>query len=135
MCNNDNCSCIEDILKTILKLQKKKNSLCDDDTCTRPFLGPATNVLCFNTRPISLYSCCDHNLWSFPYTLNGEETTSSVFRVEAVDDCCVTCRVLAPNPDATSTLQPYVATNSFATININCIGAITCHNDLSIDLI
>ena len=135
MCDNNTCSCIEDILRTILKLQARENPACDDDTCTRPFLGPVNNLVCYNTRPISLYSCCDHNLWSLPYTLNGVEATSSVFRVEALDGCCVTCRILAPNPDTSETAPPYVPTDSFATINLKCIGAITCHNDLALNLL
>lgn len=132
---NSSCSCIRDVLKTILCLQNKQGEGCNDDTCTRPFLGPTPNIICFNTRPISLYSCCDNNLWSFPYTLNGANGTSSVFRIESLDDCCATCRVLAPNPDTSNTLQAYVATTSFVTINLNCVGAITCHDDISIDCI
>lgn len=132
---NSSCSCIRDVLKTILCLQNKRGEGCDNDTCTRPFLGPTPNIICFNTRPISLYSCCDNNLWSFPYTLNGASGTSSVFRIESLDDCCATIRVLAPNPDTSNALQRYVATTSFATINLNCVGAITCHDDISIDCI
>lgn len=134
MCGkNENCSCIKEVLETILCLQKKQSQGCDNDTCTKPFLGPTPNIICFNTRPISLYSCCDNNLWSFPFTLNGTTGESTVFRIESLDDCCATCRVLAPNPDTTNQLQEFVATNSYFTINLKCVGAITCHNDISID--
>ena len=63
-----------------------------------------------------------------PYTLNDNEGTSSVFRVEAVDGCCATCRVLAVNPDQESS-YPYVSTNSFFTINLNCISCLKCLDD------
>jgi len=130
MCNNNECSsCIGDVLQTILNLQTSGSPGCTDDTCTRPFLGPSPELICFNTRPISLYTCCNNTTLEFPYTLDTTTGTSSVFRIENLDDCCATCRVLAPNPDTTSD-QPYVATNSFVTINLNCIGAITCLQDL-----
>ena len=133
MCENNNCSCVKDIVRTILKLQNRNNPNCDDDTCTRPFLGPVNNTICYNTRPISLYSCCNNNIWTFPYTLDDTEATSTVLRAEALDDCCLTCRVLAPSTEDPT--QPFVATNSFVTINLNCVGAITCRNDISINLI
>ena len=60
-----------------------------------------------------------------PYTLNGVDGTSSVFRVEAAEDCCCTCRVLAPG----DTEGTYQATDSFFTINLNCVGAIRCLDD------
>ena len=63
-----------------------------------------------------------------PYTLNGQTSRSSVFRCEAVDGCCCTCRVLAPNPDEASE-NPYVSTNSLFTLNLNCVGAISCLPD------
>ncbi len=63
-----------------------------------------------------------------PYTLNGATNTSSVFRIESLDDECATFRVLAPNPDQTSAL-PYVSTEDFFTIKLSCIGAIKCLGD------
>ena len=82
----------------------------------------------FNTRPITIYSCCNNTLWTMPYTLNGATNTSSVFRIESLDDECATFRVLAPNPDQTSAL-PYVSTEDFFTIKLSCIGAIKCLGD------
>ena len=134
MCNNECQNCIGEVLQTILTLQKRETPGCEDDTCTRPFLGPNPTTLCFNTRPISLYTCCNHALLEFPYTLNGTPGTSSVFRVENLDECCATCRILAENPTPDATNE-YVATNSFVTINLNCVGAITCGTDLYVDLI
>ncbi len=128
---NNSCSCLTDTLCTIIKLQKQGE--CIDSglaTCDRPYLGINSNSSVYNTRPISFYTCATNTAWSMPYTLNGIEGTSTVFRCEAVEDCCCTCRVLAPNPEvATSALTPYVATDSFFTINLNCIGALRCLND------
>ena len=58
----------------------------------------------------------------------------SVFRVEKTTDETATLRVLAPNPDTTSVF-PYVKTNSFIIINCNCICAIQCLQDTFIDCI
>ena len=67
-----------------------------------------------------------------PYTLNGNNGTSSVFRVEKVNGCCATCRVLAPNPDTESVFD-YVATDNFFTINCKCTCALACLPDTFID--
>ena len=131
MCNNENntCeNCIADILKVILILQQ---SVCQNDccmeTCDRGFLGQNSS-LCYNTRPINFYNCMSGTLWTFPYTLGETSNTSSVFRIENMEDNCCTCRVLAPNP-VTSSEEPYVSTNSFFTINLDCVSAIKCLAD------
>lgn len=131
---NRDCNCLNKILCTIINLQKRSQIL--DDTlasCDKPFLGPCSNV-CFNTRPITLYTCCNACQITMPYTINGETCTSSVFRVEAAEGCCCTCRVLAPNPDSDCNI-PYVATDSFFTVNLNCIGAIRCLPDTFVNCI
>ena len=53
MCNENNCNCFDDILKTIIKLQKQGqcSDVCDS-TCDRPFLGTTPAICQFNTRPI-----------------------------------------------------------------------------------
>ena len=144
MCNNnDGCRCIADILNTINILQN--NAECSEsclDTCDRGFLGcQASTILC-NTRPVMLYTCCGNGTpWSMPTTKEdvvcGDEgvTCSNVFRVEKVDGCCCTFRVLAPNPDTTETNIPYVATNSFFTMNLNCCCALRCLNDTYVECI
>ena len=130
MCNQNDCSCLSDILCTIVKIQKQGQ--CADSgimSCDRPFLGlNSVNTNILNTRPVSLYTCGTNYLWTMPYTLNGTTGTSSVFRCEAVEDCCATLRVLAPNPD-TASVYPYVATDSFCTINLNCVGTLRCLDD------
>ena len=139
MCNNsDGCSCIAEILNVINVLQQ--NASCAGDTCLetcdRGFLGcGAVQALC-NTRPVILYTCCGNGTpWSMPTTREEtSETTSSVFRVEKVDGCCATFRVLAPNPDENST-YPYVSTNSFFTMNLNCCCVLRCLPDTYIECI
>lgn len=132
---NEEC-CIANILKVIVTLQNRSDKFdCLAEGCDRPFLGPIPTTICFNTRPIELYRCCDGGLWTFPYTLNGISGTSSVLRVENVEGCCCTCRVLAPNPDTASDNTPYVGTDAFLTINLNCVGALRCLPDTYINCV
>lgn len=135
MCeSNNNCnnkSCLAEILETILILQQRGEECDEDNSCSRPFLGPINNIICLNTRPISLYSCCNNTLWTIPYTLSGTTGTSTVFRIESLDDECATFRVLAPNPDTTSSF-PYVATEDFFTIKLSCIGVLRCLGDTNV---
>lgn len=138
MCNNNehnSCeNCIAEILKVILLLQQ---SVCQNDsclqTCDKGFLGQNSQSF-FNTRPIVLYTCSSGATpLSLPISRDPSvTTTSSVFRIEKLDDCCATCRVLAPNTEEDST-YPYVSTNSFFTININCICIIRCLEDTYVE--
>ena len=127
-CNDENNNNIANILESIINLQQRGEECPEDNTCTKPFLGPTLNPLCLNTRPFNLYTCCNNTLWTMPYTLNGTEGESSVFRVESLDGDCATCRVLVPNTDTTSD-YPYLASNDFFTIRICCIGALKCLGD------
>lgn len=139
MCNkkNEDCSCIAEILTVILILQK--NASCDDscclDTCDRGFLGCGTTVVGCNTRPVMLYTCCGNGVaWSMPISKDPREgTTSNVFRVEKVDCDCATFRVLAPNPDTTDIASPYITTNSFFTMDLNCCCVLRCLNDTFVE--
>ena len=133
---NENKCCISNVLEVINVLQCKAEKIDDiPSTCDRPFLGFANNnnTFVYNTRPITLYTR-DNALLTIPYTLNGTTATSSVFRVEKVNGCCATLRVLAPNPDEGSVF-PYVATDSFCTVNCGCCCAIQCLRDTFIDCI
>ena len=131
----NNC-CLEDVLKVIDVLQK--NADCDDvdASCKRPFLGTLPNAVYFNTRPITLYTP-NATLIETDYevVIDGITTTgtSSIYRVEDVKDCCVTCNVLAPNPDTTNELIPYIRTNTYITFNLNCIGAVRCLQDVIVN--
>ena len=137
--NENNC-CIGNILEVINILQNKAEKIDDiPNTCDRPFLGfcNAANQCVYNTRPVSLYTSNNTEI-TMPYTLenNGETITgtSSVFRIEKISNCCSTFRVLAPNPDTTS-LNPYVTTDSFFNINLCCVCALRCLPDTFIDCI
>ena len=127
-CNDENDRNIAFILESIVRLQQRNNECGETPTCTKPFLGPSIDIACLNTRPLNLYTCCNNTLWTIPYTLNGEDGESSIFRIESIDDDCATFRVLAPNTDPTAT-YPYLATNDFFTIKICCIGIIKCLED------
>ena len=130
-CSNGNCSsCISDIIEKIIILQKQDFDTCNFIGCDKPFLGPVTPTTCYNTRPVELYNCATGTAWSFNYTNSeGTEAISNILRVEALDDCCCTCRILEANTDGT-----YTNTNNFATIDLTCCGAIRCLADTSIDL-
>lgn len=120
---------ISETLNFILTLQK--NSCCSDGTCpegcTRPFLGPSTDTICYNTRPITLFTCCTGTNWTFPYELNGTTGESTVFRIENVEGNCATFRVLIPNTVGDETT--YTLSNSYFTIDLSCVLAIQCLPD------
>lgn len=140
MCNNkepNTCeNCIADILKVILLLQQ---SVCQNDTCLqscdRGFLGQNSSSF-YNTRPIVLYTCqTGATPLALPISKSPTETTtSSIFRLEKLDDCCATFRVLATNTTEES-VYPYEATNSFFTINLNCVCLIRCLDDTFVECI
>ena len=138
MCNNndnDSCRCIAEILAIINVLQQNA-SIADTclDTCDRGFLGCGTNSLNCNTRPISLYLCSGTAL-EMPISKDGTGSAlSQVFRVEKVDGCCATLRVLAASTDPESEF-PYVATNSFFTVNLNCVCSLRCLSDTYVECI
>lgn len=143
--NNSGCNnCIIEILSVILVLQE---NACPDnclDTCDRPMLGGGANCLVCNTRPVMLYTCCGNGTpWSMPITKDVTtncsgvpigETCSTVFRVEKIEGNCATFRVLAENPDTTS-LMPYVSTNSFFTMDASCLCSIRCLSDTFVDCV
>lgn len=118
---------IRETLNLILTLQK--NTCCDSECegCTRPFLGPTLTTTCYNTRPITLFSCCTGALWTMPYTLNGETGTSSVFRIENIEGDCATFRILIPSTVGDETT--YALSSSYFTIDLSCIMAIQCLSD------
>ena len=125
----DDKSCLTSILETILCLQNSKDESCEVLGCDKPYLGPTPSLVCYNTRPINLYNCTTGCRWSFPYTLDSVNGTSSIFRLENLEGNCCTCRVLALNPD-TSSSEPYVLTSTFFTINLDCVSAIKCLPDV-----
>lgn len=140
-CNNESTNCITEILQIINVLQ---TNACPDNcliSCDRPALGGGSNCVICNTRPIMLYSCCGNGTpWSMPTTrtnvdCNEDATTcSNVFRVEKINGNCATFRVLAPNPDTTS-LYPYVATDSIFTMDTDCLCAVRCLVDTYVECV
>lgn len=142
MCNNNTnseaCKCMAEILAIINVLQQ--NACTTEtclDTCDRGFLGCGTSSLNCNTRPVMLY-LNNGTALSMPTVKDNVVcgdlgvTCSNVFRVEKVDGCCCTLRVLANNPDTDSN-YPYVATNSFFTMNLNCLCCLKCLSDTFVD--
>ena len=134
-CNDEkeekkDCGCIYDILKKILLLQQQDFDNESYSGCDKPYLGPICTSVCYNTRPIQLFNCSTGAAWSFPYNVNGTIGDTDVFRIEALDECCCTCRLLYLNP----TTNQYTNTNEFATIDLGCVGAIRCLADTFIDL-
>ena len=134
----NSCGCIAKILRVINTLQQ--NAECGEtclDTCDRGFLGCNISSVGCNTRPVMLYTCCGNGTaWSMPVSRDNpnETVTSNVFRVEKVDGSCATFRVLAENPDTTS-LMPYVSTNSFFTMDASCLCSIRCLSDTFVDCV
>ena len=141
MCNNTDSSCISEILTVINILQD--NAECSDsclDTCDRGFLGNTVSTLGLNTRPVMLYTSAGGGTpWKMPTTTENIDCStggncSSVFRVEKVDGDCATFRVLMANPDVSAS-YPYVATNSFFTMNLKCVCCLKCLNDTYVDAV
>lgn len=146
MCCKDNESnnSLAEILSVILVLQQ---NACGDsclDSCDRPMLGGGPSCLVCNTRPVMLYTCCGNGTpWSMPITKDSTAncsgqgntaTCSSVFRVEKIEGSCCTFRVLQDNPDTTS-LYPYVATNSVFTMDLDCLCSIRCLTDTYVECV
>ena len=145
MCCKDNESnnSLAEILSVILVLQQNACGESCLDSCDRPMLGGGPSCLVCNTRPVMLYTCCSNTPWSMPVTkdstanCSGQDmsaTCSSVFRVEKIEGNCCTFRVLQDNPDTTS-LYPYVATNSVFTMDLDCLCCIRCLTDTYVECI
>ena len=149
MCNDKSSNCIGDILKVILVLQQ---NACPDsclDSCDRPMLGGGPNCLVCNTRPVMLYTCCGNGTpWAMPIDKDNNSVCSNpqasaccaecsnIFRVEKLDGNCATFRVLAPNPqESCCNSMPYIATNSFFTMDLSCACAIKCLNDTYVECV
>ena len=106
------------MLKVIDLLQKNfSNNYPADISCSKLYLGPTPSMLCFNTRPISLYKRDGTVFKISDYT---------VFRRKNIDNNFVTLQALdgiSPN---------FIATEEFFTISSNCFYAIRCFPDTSI---
>ena len=137
MCNNNKKECCDNCIMEILQvINVLQSNACPDNcllSCDRPALGGGSAPNIFNTRPIQLYTCNGNGTpWAMPTSRTETENTSTVFRVEKCDGCCCTFRVLEPNPDTTS-IYPYVSTDSLFTMDINCLCCIRCLNDTYVE--
>ena len=153
MNNTENCcgtnNSIADILKVILILQQNACPESCLDSCDRPMLGGGPNCLICNTRPVMLYTCSGNGCpWSMPVSKdlttvcsnpqvnNWSYECSNVFRVEKLDGNTATFRVLIQNPEESCcNSQPYLATNSFFTMDLSCCCVIRCLNDTYVDCV
>ena len=120
---------ILEIINRILLLQRQEFD-SDINGCDRPFLGPTPVNDVYNTRPIQLYNAYTAEPWSFNVTLNGTTSVSNTFRIEDVEQCNVTIRLLIL--DEISGL--YINTNQFVIIDLATIGAIRCLPDTYVSL-
>ena len=149
MCNEKSSNCICEILKFILVLQQNACPYNCLDSCDRPMLGGGPNCLVCNTRPVLLYTCCGNGTpWAMPIDKDNNSACSNpqssacftdcsnVFRVEKLDGCCATFRVLAPNfQESCCNSMPYRSTNSFFTMDLSCVCAIKCLSDTYVDCV
>ncbi len=142
-CKDNNSNSLADILSVIVVLQQNACVGSSLDSCDRPMLGGGPSCLSCNTRPVMLYTCGNNGTpWSMPITkdatTNCEETTAtnctSVFKVEKVEGDVATFRCLQTNPDTTS-LYPYVATNSVFSMDLGCLCCIRCLSDTYVECI
>lgn len=120
--------CIKNLLKFICMLQENSRSKCIlEEGCSKPFLGPATTCICYNSRVINLYTK-NGNIFTTTYLDNNNVSqTSSSFRVERVNDDTVTLLVLREENGT------YYSTSNFITINLGCICAIKCVLDTTVE--
>ena len=120
-----NNNCIKNLLKVICLLQNNSsNKYCFNNNCIKPFLGPAENCNCYNTRVITLYNK-NGELFTADYLDSSNvSNSSSLFRIESINDDCCILTILSNNGNE------YTSTNQGITININCICAIKCLDDI-----
>lgn len=120
-------NCIKNLLKFICILQQNSTDLTFSSmNCSKPFLGPSIQGTCYNTRVITLYSKLGE-LFNATFYLNNDIMNSSYFRVREVDDNCCTLEILN-FVDGT-----YNSTGQTVVVNINCICAIKCIEDVYIN--
>jgi hypothetical protein len=149
MCNdNTDCRCISDILKVINILQKKaERHEEDEDLCDRKTLGHSCCLEC-NTRPVQLFLCGQNGDDPLIMPTDKKPITpatrfSSVFRVERVDDCCATFRVLKKKHEhdkkednsSSEECEEFEATDSFFTLDLKCVCIIRCLEDTFVECV
>lgn len=120
--------CIKNLLRFIHLLQENSENRCRfDEGCGKHFLGPHCNSICYNTRVINLYTRNGNLLTATYLDNNNLEASSSFFRVEKINDDCVTLLILRKDNGN------YLSTNNFITVNLKCICAIKCIVDVVVE--
>lgn len=123
-------NCIGNLLKLICLLQDNSTDTCGlDSGCSRPFLGNNINCLCYNTRVVQLYRC---NGSLIETNFNDEANTnlsSNLYRVMSVNNNCCTLLILYYNNENNN----YTSTHEYITINLDCIGAVRCISDVTVN--
>jgi spore coat protein Z len=141
MCNAEtNRGCVCEVVKVICHIQqnRERKDACLN-SCDRPFLGEERCEEKPNTRPFVLYTR-EGSLWRAFFDDCGCVGRSSVFRVEKMDGCCATCRVLKTprdfnNDDGVFNCDRFEPTDSFITIDLSCCCGIQCLRDVFLDCI
>lgn len=123
-------SCISNLLKLICLLQENSTNSCNlENGCSKPYLGPSSNNICYNTRIIQLYRC-NGTLMESNFSLdNSSVLSTNLYRVMSVDNNCCTL-LLIRNNDRDDT---YNSTHQYITVNLDCIGAVRCIRDVTVN--
>jgi len=124
--------CIYEILKKILLIQNKKEK--EEIGCKKKKLENKCRKN-YNTRPIIIYLCQGNILKSMFYDCENNGI-SSIYRIEKLDDCCATFRILkgdcSKDCECSNSLK---STKNFITVDLSCICALQCLNDIELDCI
>lgn len=114
--NNNNC--FINLIKLIILLQTNSINNCLNK------LGQSNNST-YNTRIISIYKK-DGTILNTTYQLNNQTQNSNIFRIKELNNNCLTLLIIS-NQNSN-----YYSTNQYITLDINCIAAIRCLNDVNI---
>ncbi|HEY8364860.1 MAG TPA: CotY/CotZ family spore coat protein, partial [Haloplasmataceae bacterium] len=118
--------CVCKVVKFIDRIQRKFSQSCCI-SCEAPRLGEnVPGVSAFNTRPIILYTEEGAPFAIIPDPIGDPTTTTNIFRVESVDNCCAILRALVVEDDV------LVGTNSCVTVDLCEFVGIQCLADVFI---
>ncbi len=113
-------NCLRNLLKFICLLQDNStNHLCQRN-CEKPVLGPMYSS-CYDTRVVSFYQRDGHL-----FSITIDDNTYSYFRIMNVHNACCQLLILQRENNI------YSSTNQFITLDIHCIGAICCIQDINL---
>ncbi len=125
-------NCIGNLLKLICLLQDNStDSCCLDSGCTKPFLCNNTGCICYNTIVIQLYRCNGSIMESAYVDENNTNLSSNLYRVMSVNNNC--CNLLILNYDSSN--DNYSSTRQYITVNLDCIGAVRCIRDVTVNIL